>query len=266
MNSSISIPVVFIHGLWTHEGGWEKWMELFNAHGYQALAPGRPGDRRGITEITRHVAGIIRVLPGPPIVIGHCLGGLVAQKLLGLGLARGGVAIAPPQFRGIRLPSPTQIRTVWPLLDEDTDTIGFTREQFHERFANGLSREESDDLYGWYHIRWDTQPVLEIAGANMSRRSPAAVDTRGKRGPLLLIAGKEDRIVPPSLVKAAYGRYRDTRSITEYQAFEGRGHSLCVDHGWADVAEAALSFLDRQGLAAMPGARSSGRPETASGF
>lgn len=180
MNPSSSIPVVFIHGLWMHEGSWEKWTELFNAHGYTSLAPGWPGERRGIAEITRHVANIIRVLPGPPIVVGHCLGGLVAQKLLGMGLARGGVAIAPVQFHGIRRLSPTQIKTMWPLLEDEsdrTDCIGFTRERFHEAFANGLSREESGDLYERYHIRSDAQPVQEVGRAYLSRRSPATVDT-----------------------------------------------------------------------------------------
>ncbi|NUR90715.1 MAG: hypothetical protein HOY71_42120, partial [Nonomuraea sp.] len=77
-------------------------------------------------------------------------------------------------------------------------------------------------------------------------------DTRAKRGPLLLVGGGADRIVPPSLVRAAYRRYKDARSITELRVFAGRGHTLYTDHGWADVAGAALGFLDRHGLAAVP--------------
>jgi hypothetical protein len=30
--------------------------------------------------------------------------------------------------------------------------------------------------------------------------------------------------------------------------FEDRGHSLTIDHGWSEVAEACLAWLDEQGL------------------
>lgn len=38
------IPVVFIHGLWIHSDAWQPWVELYRAAGYDAVAPGWPGD------------------------------------------------------------------------------------------------------------------------------------------------------------------------------------------------------------------------------
>ena len=47
---------------------------------------------------------------------------------------------------------------------------------------------------------------------------------------------------------AAELRKMGIRLVTEIVEIPGRGHSLIIDSGWRDVADAALAFLDRQGL------------------
>jgi pimeloyl-ACP methyl ester carboxylesterase len=37
-------PILFIHGLWIHSDAWRPWIDLFESLGYQASAPGWPGD------------------------------------------------------------------------------------------------------------------------------------------------------------------------------------------------------------------------------
>jgi hypothetical protein len=37
-------------------------------------------------------------------------------------------------------------------------------------------------------------------------------------------------------------------SDTDFHEFEGRGHSLTIDHGWKDVADTALQWLSSKGL------------------
>ncbi|QMU74320.1 alpha/beta hydrolase [Streptacidiphilus sp. P02-A3a] len=270
MTDSTPIPVVFIHGLWMHATSWDNWVELFNRQGYEAIAPGWPGDaptaeetrvnaaavaNRGITEVTDHYAEIIRSLPAPPVVVGHSFGGLIAQKLLADGLARGGVAIAPAQFRGVKRLPLVQLRTAWPVLGHPgtrTQAVSQTADQFHHGFANGVSREESDDLYRRYAIPAPALPVFQGASANLSPSTEATVDVQRARGPLLIIAGDADRTVPEATVHSAFKLYRDNPSITAYQVFEGRGHSQQLDHGWPDVAQYALDFLAAQGLSAHP--------------
>src|SRR5437667_11240283 len=112
-------PVVFVHGLWLHADSWKPWVELFRAAGYDPVAPGWPGDSAtvaesnahperianvGIDDVVEHYATIIRKLPSKPIIAGHSVGGLVAQKLLCLGLAAAAVSLHPPRPRGARPP------------------------------------------------------------------------------------------------------------------------------------------------------------------
>ena len=266
MSHATPTPVVFIHGLWLHAGSWDNWVRLFTARGYQTVAPGWPGDsdtveqtrsnadalaNRGIAEITDHFAEIIAELPATPIVVGHSFGGLIAQRLLGTGFARGCVAIAPTQFRGI-LPLPlVQLRTAWPVLSHPgllTRTYAHSPETFHHGFANGVTREESDRILQTYGIPAPARPLFQAGLANITPRSEATVDTRRERGPLLLIAGGVDRTVPEVTVRAAYRIQRKNDGITEFTVFEDRGHSLVADHGWRDVAGIVLEFLSTHGL------------------
>ena len=126
-----------------------------------------------------------------------------------------------------------------------TTTWSHTRETFHRGFANGISRAESDQIFDAYGIPAPARPLLQAGLANLTLRSEAVVDTRHERGPLLLIAGGIDRTVPESVVLAAYRIQRRNPGITQFRRFNGRGHSLAVDAGWRDVADAALEFLSR---------------------
>jgi esterase/lipase len=85
--------------------------------------------------------------------------------------------------------------------------------------------------------------------ANFALHSPAAVETGNEtRGPLLLISGMEDHTVPDVVTRSTLKQYRKSSAVTELKQFEGRGHSLTIDHGWRDVADAVLIWLKEQGL------------------
>jgi pimeloyl-ACP methyl ester carboxylesterase len=125
--------------------------------------------------------------------------------------------------------------------------VALSREQFRYGFGNALPERESDELYDRWAIPSTGKPLFEAAAANLSPRSPAKVDTRNpSRGPLLLIAGGADRTVPASVTRSTLKLYRKSPAVTGYQEFPSRGHSLTVDHGWHDVADAALTWLKEQ--------------------
>jgi pimeloyl-ACP methyl ester carboxylesterase len=260
-------PVVFIHGLWLHATSWEPWIEKFRAAGYDPVAPGWPNEAEtvegaranpdavadiGIDEAAAHFAEVANRLGDETILIGHSFGGLIAEKLLGEGVGAGAVAIDPAQIKGV-LPLPlSQLRSGFPALGNPANlhkAVSLTKPQFRYGFGNAVSEEESDALYDRWTIPSPARPLFQAAAANFQMHSPAAVDTqRHPRGPLLLISGTADHTVPDVVTRSTLKQYRDAMTVNELEQFEGRGHSLTIDGGWGEVADAVLAWLKAQGL------------------
>jgi pimeloyl-ACP methyl ester carboxylesterase len=267
--TDLRTPVVFIHGLWLHATSWAPWLDLFEAAGYQPVAPGWPGvpdtveaaranpesiADHGIDDVTRHYAAIIDRLPAKPILIGHSFGGMVAEKLLGEDYAAAAIAIDAAQIKGVlRLPL-SALRSTLPVFKNPANkhrAVSLTAEQFRYSFANAVSPDESDELFARWAIPAPGKPLFEAATANLTPHSPDAVNTRNdERGPLLLIMGGQDHTVPEAITKSTAKQYRHSTAVTDLMELADRGHSLTIDSGWRAVADACLTWLGKQG---MPG-------------
>ena len=259
--------VVFIHGLWLHATSWGPWLDHFRGAGYDPIAPGWPNEpgtvaearqqpeavaNLSIDEVTDHYAKIIAELPASPIIVGHSFGGLFAEKLLGRGIGIAAVAIDPAQIKGV-LPLPlAQLRSGLPALGNPANlrkAVSLTTKEFRYGFGNAVSEEESNQLYEKWTIPSPARPLFQAAAANFVLHSQARVDTNNAtRGPLLLISGLADHTVPDVVTRSTLKQYRDSTAVTELKQFEGRGHSLTIDSGWQDVADAVLAWLNANRL------------------
>lgn len=263
-NASAAQPVVFVHGLWLLPNSWNDWRAYFEEQGFVTLAPGWPDDpattaearrdpsvfaHKSVGDVTEHYADVIRALDRKPIVIGHSFGGLITQKLAGLGLTETAVAIDPAPFRGV-LPLPlSALRAAFPVLGNPLNrgrAIALTPKQFRFAFANAVPEDEANRLYDEYSVAGSGVPLFQAALANFNPGTQAKVDTRNPdRGPLLIISGEKDNTVPPAIANASYKQYKKNPNVTEIVELPGRGHSLVIDGGWKEVADTALNFVRR---------------------
>src|SRR5579859_6652249 len=264
-NTSGLQPVVFVHGLYLLASSWDNWRTFFEERGYTTLAPGWPDDpetvadanadpevfaNKRIKQVTQHYAQAIGQLKRKPVVIGHSFGGLIAQQLAEEGFSAVTVVIDSSGFRGV-LPLPlAQLKSGAPVLSNPANyhrAVSLTFEQFRYGFVNRLSEDEAHELYDMYAVPGSGTPVFQAAAANLNPWTEDQVNTKNPaRGPLLLIAGEKDHTVPMAVVKAAYKLQQHNPAVTEFREIPGRGHSLVIDHGWRDVAEVALAFIEQQ--------------------
>ncbi len=261
------LPVVFIPGLWMHADSWSSWCELFRAEGYQPLAQSWPGvaasvaqtrahpegmNRQGIGEIADHYARLIGTLGTKPVLIGHSFGGLLVQNLLGRGLGAAGVALDAAPIKGVLALPFSTLRSSFPVLGNPANygrTVMLTAAQFRYGFGNAIGATESDELYSRWAIPGPGRPLFQAAFANFLPGSAAAVNrANASRGPLLLLAGEKDHIVPPVVTRATHRLYRHSAAVTDFREMPGRGHSLAIDHGWLEVATTVLAWLQSHGL------------------
>ena len=259
-------PVVFVHGLWLHATSWDAWVERFRAAGYAPIAPGWPGDGdtvadtranpdavagHGIDTVVAHYASVIEGIGGEVVVVGHSFGGLIAQRLLGEGSAAAAVAIDPAPAKGVYFLPPSALRVASIALRNPANrkrAVSLTQEQFRYGFGNALAESESNELFERWTIPSPGLPLFEAATANLVPGSPAGVNRKSEtRGPLLITAGGRDHTVPATLSRQTRMLYRHSSAVTDYKEFPDRGHSLTVDSGWEEVAEAALAWLADRG-------------------
>jgi pimeloyl-ACP methyl ester carboxylesterase len=263
-NASGSTPVVFIHGLWLLPSSWANWADFFKQAGYAPLTPDWPDDpetveaarakpdvlaKKTLSQIADHTADVIDSLDKKPVVMGHSTGGLLAQMLAGRGRSAATVAIDPGVFRGV-LPLPRSVlKVVGPLLADPRNrgrALTLTLDQFKYGWTNALDADESKRLYDSYHVAGSGIALAQMADANLNPWTQSKVDTKNPdRGPLLILDGEKDHTVPWAIANAAYKRQKRNPGVTEIKQMANRGHSLTIDHGWQEVAQAALDFVKR---------------------
>jgi pimeloyl-ACP methyl ester carboxylesterase len=192
-----------------------------------------------IADVIDHLVKTIQSLDEKPILIGYSFGGLLTQLMLQRDLGVAGVALdsAPPQ--GILSAKWSFVRSVWPGLNPfipSSKPYYMSFEQFQYAFVHTLPLAEQRTAY-------DQQIVPE------SRRlewgvfsSHARIDFKRARAPLLMIAGAEDRLIPASLNRTNYERYKKSPSVTEFKEFPGRVHYIIGQRGWEEVADQALAW------------------------
>jgi non-heme chloroperoxidase len=263
-NASGKTPVVFIHGLWLLPSSWDNWADFFEQAGYAPLTPDWPDDpetvevaraepeviaKKTLEQVADHTTEIISALEKKPVIMGHSTGGLLAQILAGQGLSAATVAIDPGVFRGV-LPLPASVlKSVGPFLANPLTrgrAVTLTFDQFKYSWANALDEKEAKELYDRFHVAGSGISLAQMGNANLNPWTQAKVNTKNPdRGPLLIIDGEKDHTVPWAIANAAYQRQSRNSGVTEIVKIPNRGHSLTIDHGWREVAQTALDFVER---------------------
>ena len=252
-----SRTIVFIHGLFVNPKSWTNWKSYFETKGYTCYSPanpyheGEPKELRGninpqlahvnFEDVVNNCLKLIDSLTEKPIVIGHSLAGLVVQKLVEMNKVEVGVCIDSAAPMGIITSQWSFWKANFPVINFLKGNSVFEPEKawFHYAFCNTMSREKSDKVF-------DEFVVPE--SRNIPRttlKSFAKIDFKKPHQPLLFIAGEKDHIVPASLNSSNFKAYRDTKSITEFKEFKGRGHFICGEPNWEEVAEYVYQWLNK---------------------
>jgi pimeloyl-ACP methyl ester carboxylesterase len=247
--------IVMIHGMWGSGWYWENFRGFFEGKGYQCVVPtlrfhdmdprGLPDPRLGTTSLVDYAEDlekVIRDLHVTPILMGHSMGGLLAQILGSRGLAKGLVLLTPAAPYGIIALKPSVIKSFWSGLTQ----WGFWKKSFRQTFEEAvysmLNRMPSEswksiyDKFGYESGR----AASEIGFWFFDSKRAARVDESKVTCPVLIVAGKEDRITPASVVRRVAEKYK---SVSTYKEFSGHAHWVIGEPGWQEIAEYIEAWL-----------------------
>jgi pimeloyl-ACP methyl ester carboxylesterase len=247
--------ILFVHGMFLNPKSWEKWTDYFTDRGYHCLAPAWPFHEGEPEQLRRSVPNgvgslalktvvdeftrIAGSLPEPPIVIGHSMGGLIAQLLENRGLAEAAVCIssvAPNKMLTVDWSFFKNSASIMNPLKGD-DPYMMTEEAFRENFANALTESEAQEAYREYAVHESRNVMRDSMG------DEGKIDLERPHFPLLFIAGDQDKIIPDKLNRKNADAYTDPSSVTDFKEFSGRGHFICGQPDWEDVADYISEWL-----------------------
>ncbi len=244
-------PIVMVHGAFC--GGWafEAFKAPFEEAGHAVIAPDLPGHAPGsraeavlglsVGDYAKAIAKIIGECEEPPVVIGHSLGGLVAQLAAVQAPIQGLVLLAPSGPWGESSGTMEDAAVAIGLMSLGAPWFQTLPPDQGLSASYGLDRLSSADRASVFArmvpesgralfetFNWWLDPFMA------TRVQPAAIDA-----PALVIAGDRDRIHGQSSVQATAARLG-----AEFRTMPGMSHWLIGEPGWRDVAEICLAWME----------------------
>jgi pimeloyl-ACP methyl ester carboxylesterase len=251
-------PVVFVHGAFC--GGWafDAFREPFEARGFETHAPNLPHHERGadleqlaltgLKDYANAIAHYVRELHAPPVLVGHSLGGLVAQMAAIHARVAGVVLLAPSAPWGV---PPTT-------LDEHSNQFGLTLlgdywrrpipPDYRVARATTLDRLARDDARKAFarFVPESGRAIREAVQWWMDSSMAGQAPVYRIAAPVLGLAGGKDRVNPSSTVRRVIARFPDGQA--HFHEFPEMSHWLVGEPEAPEVAQLTLRWLEARDI------------------
>ncbi len=239
-----SVPLLLVHGMFggswylrnylyaAAQAGWDAWALNLRGH-----CGSRPAPNLGAVSVLDYVQDVRDCLSrlGEAVVIGHSMGGLVAQKVAEGGGARAAVFMTSAPPRGI-------VALRWPVLSRmarylwamaGSRPFGVTAGDANALMLNGLSPERQAWAFPQFGLE-SGRAARELAFGGIP------VEAARVRCPTLVVGAENDRITPVAIQRQIVERYR-----SEYHEARGHAHMLMLEEGWEQPFKDVLTWLEQ---------------------
>ena len=251
--ASRKAPVVMIHGAFCGPWSLDGLKRKFKEAGYAVTTPclrfhdqKPPPAALGTTGLRDYATDLeeeIRALGVAPILVGHSMGGLLAQQLAARLDVRALILLAPSAPWGT---PPTTLFEIgaaqamhlnpgyWNKVLEPNRDVALAHS------LDKLPKHMRDEVYDRL-VPESGRATFEILNWGLDLNHASGVETEKVTAPLLFLTGSEDRINPPSTVARIAALY-GARATNE--VLQGMGHWLIGEPGWEKLADRALVWLE----------------------
>ncbi len=248
--------IFFIHGMWGGGWYWEKHRRFLEDRGFTCIATtlrhhdmdprDTPDPGLGTTSLLDYAQDLeqeIETLGVKPVLIGHSMGGLLAQILGARGLARALVLMTPaPPAGSITALKPSVARSFFGIMTK----WGFWKKPIRLSFKAAtysmlhlLNPEAQKATYDRL-VYESGRAAFEIGFWFLDAKGAARVDPAKVTCPVLVIAGGQDRITPASIIRQVAKRHG---SAATYKEFENHAHWVVAEPGWQEIAECSAEWI-----------------------
>jgi pimeloyl-ACP methyl ester carboxylesterase len=238
-------PLLFVHGYFGVALAFQRMMDCLSSKGHRCVAidlrghggSALDGDlgKVSIRDYVDDVEKVARLL-GDPVIIGHSMGGLIAQIAAVRGVARGIVLLSPAPPRGIPVLSLKlaihQAKYMPAILTSRVVVPG--RSDLRVLVLNRVPESEREMLLDLL------VPDSGRAALQMSLLG-VPVDRTKVKVPVLVIAGDQDLFIPLSRAERVAQRYDAPVRVAP-----GRGHMLILEPGYEEICDWIAGWVRSQ--------------------
>jgi pimeloyl-ACP methyl ester carboxylesterase len=107
-----------------------------------------------------------------------------------------------------------------------------------------MLRLESDAAFQKYGLSESRNVLRDCMG------DAGKIDLEQKHPPLLFIGAEKDEIVPPTLCEKNAKAYTHHGSRADFVQFRNRGHFICGQAGWEEIARYISTWIQGKGCSA----------------
>ncbi|WP_408014553.1 alpha/beta hydrolase [Sandarakinorhabdus oryzae] len=230
-------PVLLIHGMWSTPATFDRLRPVLEAAGHRTHAPAvlfhdrpaclPPAPALGELSITAYVDHLVAEagkLGAPPVILGHSMGGLLAQMVAQRIPHAGLVLLSPAAAANSQAFSIDPFKTLknvvlkWGWWEKPTlcDEAG-ARWGIYNGVPEDVTTREIAALV------WDSGRVLAEMALPPLFGNVTRVDYARLNQPALVVVGLQDRITPPAIARATA---RNLTGQVDYQELPGVPHWL----------------------------------------
>ncbi|MEM7073832.1 MAG: alpha/beta hydrolase [Pseudomonadota bacterium] len=216
--------------------GWTVHTPALRHHGGDPAADPDPGlAETSISDFTDDIAALAGSIGTRPVLLGHAVGGLVAQKVAARGLASAVVLINPNAPYGL-LPATDDERAVARGLMEAgafwTAPMRLPFEMFADFAFNRLPEADQHRVYDQMGAE-SGRVMFEMFFWMFDDAAAIKVPFDDVTCPVLVVSGTEDKAVNPASCRDLVTRYAGRAT---FMAAEDHAHFLFLEPGWERIA------------------------------
>jgi alpha-beta hydrolase superfamily lysophospholipase len=247
-------PILMVHGMCCTGQVWTQFRSFFEARGARVYTPTlRPEQRVNISQkppralsqlglddyaadLELEVDRIEAETGFTPAVIGHSMGGLLAQKLAERNRVAAAVLISPAAPGGVHTPVTRVFWAMYALAHRRGLTSPIIRSHqrvLYNMVLNAMPPSE----------RAETEAAMVFeSGRVFAEFGNYPIDETKVRVPVLTIAARRDRLVAAAVVRLTGRKYAAVGG--EFREYKRHGHWLYAEPGWQEPAGDIYSWLE----------------------
>lgn len=261
----MSKTILMIHGFGAAGDSWAPVADSFKAAGYAVETPtihaalrtvGPPPAGLAGKSLSDYVAEMSDLAQSiakrdgeKPVVFGHSMGGMIAQKLAEAGLASGIVLFAPASPADAR--GKPKLSPVFTFLNiaatgkPETKAVKIWKTGFKWGVLNQTPAARHEAIFG-KTVHDSGRALADLAYPDRDPNKTVHVDAAKVTVPVMILAGARDRTTPIEDVRLVARKYAGST----FNEYPNNAHWLIDEPGSAEILAEVKTWLEAKGLGA----------------